>query len=191
VDAACAPLASWSCGPGAAPPAERCTAARRLDAAIAIGPEVVDRETTGPGARTGRADAGRLVIGSPTPLRLDDDEAAGDGTAGAGGDVLAWRLTVGVATGRLDGTRRIPPAAARGATGRLDDGASTEAAAAVRWTAAGRAALAAEVRGRSGTRTDDLETVGIERIGAEDELAIGGDACATSATCSTTSGPDA
>ena len=62
------------------------------------------------------------------------------------------------------------------------------AAAAARWTAAGRAALAADVSGRSGTRTACRETVGMLRIG---EIGAGAGPAATGALCSTASGSGA
>src|SRR5258706_15503385 len=86
--------------------------------------------------------------------------SAGDGAGGAA--VAAWRLTTGIAPGAPDGTRRIPPDVGAGSAPAL----AAASAAAARWTAAGRAAIAAEVRGRSGTRTDSRETVGIDRTGA-------------------------
>jgi hypothetical protein len=156
---------------------------------MGIGPEVVDREITGPGDVTGRADAGKLGIGAPTPLRLGADDVAGAGSAREGCDELAWRLTVGETTGMPDGTRRIPPAAVLGAGVAADAGASAGAGAAARWTRAGRTALAAEVNGRSGTRTDCRETVGIDRMGAAGGAAGTGDG--SCATCSMTSGSSA
>jgi hypothetical protein len=51
---------------------DRCPVGSRFEAATGIGPEVVDRLTTGPGggaAPTGRADAGTAASGAPRPRR--------------------------------------------------------------------------------------------------------------------------
>ena len=157
---------------------------RRPAAETGIGPAVVDRLTTGAAADVNeRADAGTDVIGSPSPSRLGADgdtavveeaRAAGvdaeggvtAGAVGAGWLVLAWRLTSGIAGVVPLGTRRIPPDTGAGRGAR--PAAAASAAAAARWTAAGLAALAAEVSGRSGTWTAWREIVGIVRIGLDD-----------------------
>jgi hypothetical protein len=183
----------------------------RLDAATGIGPEVVERLTTGPTDElpNGRADAGTESSGAPSPRRcgsafsatatcvaapaggavVAERWATGGGGAGvadaeegalaaSGGAEAAWRLTTGIAGDEPLGTRRIPPETgmARGAA----PAAAASAAAAARCTAAGRAALAAEVSGRSGTWIVWRETVGMLRIGgARGSAGASGSACET------------
>lgn len=150
----------------------RWTVVRIEELASRIGPDIVDRLTVGdPDAPIGRAAAGSIV-GSPTPRREDvarpGSGASAPASAAWAEAAVGWWLAVGIAEREmtvLDGARRIPPdGAGRAAAAAAGVVSACEGPVWLRWTGE-RTTDAADVRGRSGTRTALRDTVGSERTG--------------------------